>query len=215
MGPRLRQRSAPSRSRWPTASGPGGSTSASFAGCAERAWRRLGFAVKVLPGACLVLWGLSPAPLPTPPRPTGTRSLLPRVAQPSLRSGVGAGEFVDSRGTAGRQVPRMAGSEAGVEVGQSGGDVEMLVPTPLRGGGLLLPRMLGPKWLKKGWPREGRAPGGTERPATRGLAGSGWGGERPLTLPAPQCVSCTFTSTVCPSPAATAASATGTGTGTT
>lgn len=39
--------------------------------------------------------------------------------------------------------------------------------------------------------------------------------EKPLTLPAPQCVSCTFTPTVCPSPAATAASATWTGTGTT
>ena len=65
----------------------------------------------------------------------------------------------------------------------------------------------GPQTFRKVRSREGQ---------TRARSG-GWQGRwaatrGPLTLPAPQCVSCTFTPTVCPSPAATAASATRTGT---
>lgn len=49
---------------------------------------------------------------------------------------------------------------------------------------------------------------GWSLPKLRGQCGGQGCGKRPLTLPAPQCVSCTFTPTVCPSPAATVVSAT-------
>ncbi|XP_022410610.1 diacylglycerol kinase theta isoform X4 [Delphinapterus leucas] len=70
LGPRLRPSSAPSRSPWPTASAPGGSTSAGSAPCAERAWRRPGFAAKCV--SCTFTPTVCPSPAATAASATRT-----------------------------------------------------------------------------------------------------------------------------------------------
>lgn len=190
-GPRLRPSSAPPRSRWPTASAPGGSTSAGSAPCAGRVWRRSASAAKVQPASRVA-----------PPQEPG----LCGPGGPAPPCGQAAGLGWE----AGRWVRGVAGPLPACRGGLGGETQRSWFPSCRGrgwGSGAFLSLTTGPQMFRKVRSGEGqtqaRSGGGQGRcAATRG----------PLTLPAPQCVSCTFTPTVCPSPAATAASATRTGT---
>lgn len=108
-GPRLRPGSAPPRSRWPTASAPGGSTSAGSAPCAARAWRRWASVAKVPPASRV-------AP-PQGPGLCGPGGPAPPCGQ-ARRSGVGGGEVGAGHLRAAPCVQRWAGWR----------DAEKLVP---------------------------------------------------------------------------------------